>query len=137
MITWILKKVLNENTFELKNESVKKMRFLVNILYAIKKGFNPKGAILCDINFRILPRSTKIFHPFGIVIGRNVAIGENCTIAQGVTLMAGCQIGEEVFIGANAVVFYGVKVGAKAKIGAGAVVLKNVPVGQTAVGFYK
>jgi serine acetyltransferase len=111
--------------------------FLVNILYALRKGFSPKSAILCDINFRILPNTTRILHPFGIIMGRNVVIGENCTIAQGVTLMRDCEIGEGVFIGANAVVSYGVKVGKNAKIGAGAVVLKNVPVGKTAVGFYK
>ena len=113
------------------------MLFLTNIIWAIRKGFSPKAAVLCDINFNLLPQSTRILHPYGITIGVGATVGENVTLAQHVTIMGHCTIGEGVFIGANAVIFRGVTIGANAKIGVGALVLKDVPADFTVTGVYK
>lgn len=86
----------------------------------------------------------KIFHPHAIVIGRDVVIGENCTLRQGVTIgnithrdgrvSASPVLGNDVECGANAVVIGSVTIGDGATIGAGTVVTKDLPAGAVAVG---
>lgn len=75
----------------------------------------------------------------GIVIARNVLIGENVTIFQHVTIAESDKnritvIEDNVMIGAGAVRLNNVHIGKDAKIGANAVVLKDIPAGCTAVG---
>ena len=69
----------------------------------------------------------------GIVIHRRVVIGDNCEIAQHVTIGGRSGhadvpvIGNQVFIGAGAKVLGPIRIGDGAIIGANAVVLKDVP----------
>ena len=75
----------------------------------------------------------------GIVIARNVFIGNNVTIYQHVTIAESDKnnitvIEDNVMIGAGAVILNNAHIGKGAKIGANAVVLSDVPEGATAVG---
>lgn len=75
----------------------------------------------------------------GIIIARNVSIGENVTIFQHVTIAESDKnkitiIEDNVMIGAGAVILNNAHIGKGAKIGANAVVLTDVPAGGTAVG---
>ena len=80
------------------------------IILCIRKGFDVRLALLCDIDFETVPKSTIWGHPFGIVIRDGIVIGEGCTIRQHVTIgmrRAGGSpiLGNNVDIGANA--YYG------------------------------
>lgn len=81
-----------------------------------------------------------IAHFGGIFIHGDAVIGDDCVIAQGVTIGTDGNggtptIGDrvEVFPGGG-IVFGPVTIGDGAKIGAGAVVFQDVPAGATAVG---
>ncbi|MEZ8851008.1 DapH/DapD/GlmU-related protein [Vibrio cyclitrophicus] len=96
---------------------------------------DPRFMTSCVIS-RNLPKSTKIPHPVGIVIGKEngVKIGENCTIMQNVTIgikkigdVSGPTIGNNVFIGSNAVIVGDIKVEDNVIIGAGTLVNFDVP----------
>ena len=77
-------------------------------------------------------------HPVGIVIGRDVIIGDNCIIYQNVTLGQKEDqfpvVGDNVTIFAGAQIIGNLRIGSNAIIGANAVVLKDVPESSTAVG---
>jgi serine O-acetyltransferase len=80
-------------------------------------------------------------HPIGIVIGKNVILGRDCTIYQNVTIGVGNNkkedypiIGNNVTIYAGAIVIGKVTVGDNAVIGAGCIVTKDVPENKIAVG---
>jgi serine O-acetyltransferase len=80
-------------------------------------------------------------HATGIVIGANVAIGDDVTILQNVSIgrrgdvpTRSPRIGRGVYIGAGASILGDISVGDFAKIGAGAVVTSDVPCGCTAIG---
>jgi serine O-acetyltransferase len=82
-------------------------------------------------------------HAMGVVVGETAAIGDGCTIYQGVTLggtslYKGTKrhptLGCDVVVGAGAKVLGGFTVGDGARIGSNAVVTKPVPAGATAVG---
>jgi serine O-acetyltransferase len=81
-------------------------------------------------------------HGTGIVIGETAAIGDNCSLLQGVTLGGtGKQtgdrhpkIGANVMIGAGAKVLGNIKVGDCSRIASGSVVLKEVPRETTVAG---
>jgi len=83
-----------------------------------------------------------IDHGMGVVIGETAAIGDDCTLYQGVTLGGtGKQrgkrhptLGNGVVVGVGAKVLGAVTIGNEAKIGGGAVVLRDVPPHTTAVG---
>lgn len=92
----------------------------------------------------VVPASTELKHPVGIVIGDGVVLGEKVVIYQNVTL-GGARPGDWKSdnypeIGGGTVVFCGavivgkVKVGRNCIIGANAVVTCDVPDGATAVG---
>lgn len=75
----------------------------------------------------------------GIVIGRNAIIGKNVAINQHVTIAEGDKskttiIEDDVMIGAGAVILNNAHIGKGARIGANAVVLHDVPAYATAVG---
>lgn len=76
----------------------------------------------------------------GTVIHSNSVIGENCLIAQGVTIGRNFGdkrvpvIGDDVYIGANSVVFGEITIGNNVIIGANSVVNKSVPDNCTVAG---
>jgi serine O-acetyltransferase len=81
-------------------------------------------------------------HGTGIVIGETAAIGDNCSLLQGVTLGGTGKesgdrhpkIGANVMIGAGAKVLGNIKVGDCSRIASGSVVLKDVPRETTVAG---
>ncbi|MCK1744548.1 serine acetyltransferase [Bradyrhizobium sp. 139] len=80
-------------------------------------------------------------HATGIVIGANVAIGDEVTMLQNVSIGRSSElptrsprIGRGVFIGAGATILGDVSIGDFAKIGADTVVTTDMPGGCTAVG---
>ncbi len=80
-----------------------------------------------------------IAHFGGIVLHEKVVIGDECQIAQGVTIGTDAhggvpQIGNRVVVWPHAMVFGGIQIGDDATIGAGALVFHDVPAGGTAVG---
>jgi serine O-acetyltransferase len=87
-------------------------------------------------------RGIMLDHGTGIVVGETAAIGNNCSILQGVTLGGTGKsdqdrhpkIGNGVLIGAGAIVLGNIKVGDCARIGAGSVVVKEVPPNTTVAG---
>jgi len=93
----------------------------------------------CDIGQK-LPRSTKLPHPMGIVIGGNVQFGENIRVYQNVTIGTGFDsvkyptIEDSVTIYSGAAVIGDITVGEGAVIGANSVVIDDVPPDSTVVG---
>ena len=83
-----------------------------------------------------------IDHGMGVVIGETSIIGDDCHLAQGVTLGGTSTrrekrhptLGNNVLIGAGAIVMGNVEIGDHVRIGAGSVVLTNVPPFATVVG---
>jgi serine O-acetyltransferase len=81
-------------------------------------------------------------HGTGIVIGETAAIGDNCSLLQGVTLGGTGKetgdrhpkIGANVMIGAGAKVLGNIKIGDCSRIASGSVVLKDVPRETTVAG---
>ena len=81
-------------------------------------------------------------HGTGIVIGETAAIGDNCSLLQGVTLGGTGKetgdrhpkIGANVMIGAGAKVLGNIKVGDCSRVASGSVVLKDVPRETTVAG---
>ncbi|GAA0542039.1 serine O-acetyltransferase [Halorubrum ejinorense] len=90
----------------------------------------------------VLPKSTEIPHPIGIVIGHEAKVGANVRIQQHVTLgrpiperSAGYpKVGDGVVIGTGSTVLGDVSVGEDARIGANSVVLNDVCPDTTVVG---
>jgi serine O-acetyltransferase len=82
----------------------------------------------------------RIYHFGNIFIQKDVRIGANCTLRQGVTIGNRREDGpvpvleDDVELGAYAQILGGVRIGGGAKIGAMSVVLEDVPPGATAVG---
>lgn len=76
----------------------------------------------------------------GIVIHSNTQIGDNCLVAQNVTIGRNFGdkkvpvIGNDVYIGAGSVVFGEITVGNNVIIGSNALVNKNIPNNCTVVG---
>lgn len=94
-----------------------------------------------------LPSSAKIglnfklgYWGLGIVIHKNAEIGNNCLIAQNVTIgrnfgdLSVPIIGNDVYIGAGSVVFGEITIGENVIVGANSVINKNVPPNCTVVG---
>jgi len=83
-----------------------------------------------------------IGHFGGIFVDSEARIGENCNIAQGVTIGKGGRgelhgvptLGDRVHIGANAVILGKITIGNDAVIGPGAVVMNSVPPCGVAMG---
>jgi len=81
-------------------------------------------------------------HFGGIFVDSRSFIGENCNLAQGVTIGEGGRgelhgvpvIGDRVHFGANAVILGKITIGDDAVIGPGAVVMSSVPARGVAMG---
>ena len=94
-----------------------------------------------------IPSSVKIGKNFtlgywglGVVIHSNTKIGNNCLVAQNVTIGRNFgdnkvpEIGDDVYIGAGSVVFGEIKIGDNVIIGSNSVINKDVPSNVTVVG---
>lgn len=89
----------------------------------------------CDIPYQLKIGKKTVFphHALGVVIYKNVVIGDNCKIQQGTTIgikdydSASPIIGNNVFIGANSTIIGPIKIGNNSVVGAGSVVVKNIP----------
>lgn len=86
-----------------------------------------------DIPYQVkCGKNLTIFHPLGIVINKEVTIGDNCIIRHNTTIGSrnsetDCPtIGSNVDIGCNALILGKIKIGDNVVIGAGSVVLKDV-----------
>lgn len=94
--------------------------------------------LLCDVNFKEIPASTRFGHPYGITIWEGVKLGENCNILSNVTIgrrriesERRAVIGNNVEIGTGAIILGPVRIGDNAIIAAGAIVLNDVPANTT------
>jgi len=103
----------------------------------IQNHLEVKYSVLISINCKI-GRSFKLEHFFGVVIGRDVVIGDNCKIYQQVTLGQKDGkfpvIGDNVEIYPGAKIIGGVRIGNNVQIGTNAVVIQDIPDNSTAVG---
>jgi serine O-acetyltransferase len=87
-------------------------------------------------------RGIMLDHGTAIVIGETAAVGDNCSILQGVTLGGNGKetgdrhpkIGKNVLLAAGAKVLGNITVGDCSKVAAGSVVLKSVPPNKTVAG---
>lgn len=130
---WILNPTYRVNVLvnyskKIKNSYIRKI---------LKKHLEVKYSVLISTNAKI-GKNLSLDHFFGIVIGDNVVIGDNCKIYQQVTVgqkNGGFpNIGDNVIIYAGAKVIGDIKIGNNVEIGANAVVLKDVPDNFIAVG---
>jgi serine acetyltransferase len=92
----------------------------------------------CDIEL-ILPESTDLGHPTGVVIGHGVDLGKGVKIRQNVTIGRDPDGGyptieDEVIIGAGAVIVNEITIGENATIGANSTVISDIPPNSIAVG---
>ncbi|PFH87077.1 serine acetyltransferase [Bacillus sp. AFS088145] len=103
----------------------------------IQNHLEVKYSVLVSLHCKI-GKCFKLEHFFGVVIGRDVVIGDNCKIYQQVTL--GEKNGKFPKIGNNVVIFSGAKIigdiiiGDNVQVGANAVVLHDIPDNSVAVG---
>lgn len=107
-----------------------------------------EGNIRIGANTYIHPRCLLSAVKGSILIGRDVAIAQNCAFysydhgfekgelisKQKLESKGDIIIEDDVWIGTGVIILSGVKVGEGAVIGAGSVVTKNVPAGAVAVG---
>lgn len=115
--------------------------FLAHVLYGLN--ISKHGLDLvpgCKIG-----RGLVIQHPVGIVIGSGAAIGDNCTILQGVSVgvrnvsaAPGShvfpKIGDRVVLSADSIVLGDVVIGDDSVVGAQSLVLKSFPSNSTILG---
>lgn len=115
---------------------------LVLMLRFIKEADTTKAALQfgklriftsCDFSSSI-PSSTIIPHPIGIVIGRNVELGDNVLINQNVTLAKNVTVEDNVKVRTGATVTNNTTLHEGCVVGANSVVLDDVPAGETVVG---
>jgi serine O-acetyltransferase len=95
----------------------------------------------CDID-QELPKSTRMPHPVGIVIGKNARLGENMLIYQNVTIGARGggrpsgmpEISDGVILYSGSCVLGNCKIGRNAIVGANSVVIDDIRPNATVVG---
>lgn len=116
---------------------VKKFRNISKIISLIGRFFFKcwiPGSANIGKNFKIG------YWGIGIIIHSNTTIGNNCLIAQNVTIGRNFGdkkvpiIGDDVYIGTGSVVFGEIKIGHNVIIGANTVVNKDIPANSTVVG---
>jgi serine acetyltransferase len=90
----------------------------------------------------VMPSRTSIgpglllVHPYSILIGPNVEIGDECSIYHGVTMGPGAgklSIGARTVVFAGACLFGPITIGANSEIGANSVLTKSIPAGTLVV----
>lgn len=113
------------------------LRFQIpKIYWCLIKKF-PLRMILCDVDFKSVPKSTRFVHPYGITIREGTILGENCIIHQNVTIgqkkteEKRAVLGDNVNIGAGAILLGPVTIGDNVVIAAGAIVVENIPTNVT------
>lgn len=84
-------------------------------------------------------RNLNLIHPFGVIVGVGVQLGDNVSLYQNVTVAMSrterpTTVGDNVIVYANAVILGGVQVGDRAVIGAGSVVTGDVPANAIVAG---
>lgn len=105
--------------------------------------------LLVEVPFGVeIPFSTtigkglRLTHINGIVMHRNVVLGENCTVFHQVTLGANehrvdfkeaPKLGDNVYIGAGAKIIGNITIGNNVKIGANAVVVRDISENSTVI----
>jgi len=118
------------------------LRTLVKALCILSQKFVEIMTGICiPANCNIGP-GLYIGHFGGIFVDSESRIGQNCNIAQGVTIGKGGRgellgvpvLGDRVHVGANAVVLGKITIGNDAAIGPGAVVMNSVPPCGVAMG---
>ena len=108
----------------------KSISYLNRVLFG---GWIPSSAEIGE-NFKC------VYGGIGVVIHNDTKIGNNCVIAQNVTIGRKFRdekvpvIGNDVYIGANSVVFGEITIGNNVIIGAGSIVDKDVPDNSTVFG---
>lgn len=114
-----------------------KMEFLAKVVRAlIFFLFNSFIPYTCEIG----EGTTFAYKGMGVVIHSRAKIGENCMIAQQVTVGGRSKIkdvpviGNNVYLGAGAKVLGDVVIGNEVVVGANAVVIKSVPGGSVVAG---
>jgi serine O-acetyltransferase len=123
------------------NTKIPVLSFFLNLGYFF---LNKNIEILTGISISSSAKIGKglLINHFGQIFMHNlVEIGENCTIAQGVTIgslglgkLGAPKLGNNVFIGSGAKVLGNIRIGNNVRIGSNAVVLIDVPDNATVVG---
>lgn len=112
--------------FLIKKKKQKKCKFLC---FFFREHLRKKYHILIGKNAVI--GSVKLPHPHNVVIGREVYIGQNCTLYHDVSIGQNLdkfpKIGDNVIIYMGARVVGGITIGDNAIIGANSVVTSDVP----------
>ncbi|GAA0855814.1 hypothetical protein GCM10008916_02850 [Clostridium nitritogenes] len=117
-------------------------KFILIILNIIRKVF---VVLLFKVEIPFsckVGKGFKLMHPNGIILHKNVIIGEYCTLYHQVTIGSNdkgdvnkvANIGNNVYIGSGAKLIGNIVIGDNSKIGANAVVINNVPKNSVAVG---
>jgi serine O-acetyltransferase len=117
--------------YQMKIPIVKQILQIICLIW--QKGIEISTGISIPASVKIGP-SFYIGHFGGIILNGKTTIGNNCNIAQGVTIgVSGLDekrgvpiIGDDVYIGANAVLVGKINIGNKALIGACSIVNSNV-----------
>jgi serine O-acetyltransferase len=112
----------------------------------LAKLVRPVASVLVGADFNpgvTIGRGLWIAHPHGITIGFGLVIGDNVSMAGGVTAAASLRrddvqryaiIEDGVGIGAHAVLVGGITIGRNAMVGANSVVMKDVPADAVVMG---
>lgn len=87
-------------------------------------------------------KGLKLMHPNGIIIHKDVVLGDYCTIYHQVTIGSNdkgnvndvAKIGNNVYIGSGAKIIGPLNIGNNVKIGANAVVVSDLPENSVAIG---
>lgn len=97
-------------------------------------------SVWCPSSATIGKNFTLGYWGLGVVIHSNTIIGDNCLVAQNVTIGRNFgdkkvpEIGNDVYVGAGSVVFGAITIGDNVIIGSNSVVNKSVPANCTVVG---
>lgn len=114
--------------------------------HLLAKLVRPVASVLVGADFNpgmTIGRGLWIAHPHGITIGFDLVIGDNVSLAGGVTAAASLRrddvqryavIEDGVGIGAHAVLVGNITIGRNAVVGANSVVLKDVPADAVVMG---
>lgn len=112
-------------------------KWFSDMFYALAFYDNYSLLTSCDMTIGIkylASKNTKFPHPIGIVIGKNVQLGFNCTIYQNVTigvknadLESYPKVGKNVKIYSSACIIGNITLGDNSVIGAGSIIVTDVP----------